>query len=392
MIELQLVGYTADLKYLVFCDVGESASRFKVPVDEELLATLGEVVQLVDPDRTGMLFPTPPEPPLASTAGADLEEPADGGRGPRPGQGPLAALAVALPAEAEGPGNGQPDQVLRPRQSRLSPREIQALLRAGKSPRTVAKQAGTDEAWVRRWLAPIDAERDRVLQAVQQARATKAGAGPSGDALGDAVRRNLAARGITPDDEGIDWTAARSEAETSWKVSLRFRAGGRRQSAVWRFDPETGTLESRNSLGAELGWTRPRRGRRAKSASGAKSADGAKAAGEVKTAGGAKTAGRAKAAGRAARTAPARATGAKTARAAAKDAARAAGGKAGAKTTGARAAKDPAASASARAAAAKAAEAQSAKAQSSKSAKAAGRSAGKKAAAKRAKRAGRRQP
>ncbi|HWB71246.1 MAG TPA: septation protein SepH [Egibacteraceae bacterium] len=387
MIELQLVGYTADLKYLVFCDVGESASRFKAPVDEELLATLGEVVQLVDPDRTGMLVPTPPAPPPASAAGADREPPFDGGRGPQPGQGPLAALAVVVPAEVEEPGNGQPDQVLRRRTSRLSPREIQALLRAGKSPRTVAKQAGTDEAWVRRWLPPIDAERDRVLQAVQQARATKAGADPSGDALGDAVRKNLAARGITPDDEGVDWTAARSEAETSWKVSLRLRAGGRRQSAVWRFDPETGTLESRNSLGAELGWTRPRRTRRAKKASRAKTAGGAKSAGGAKPAGRAKAAGRSKTAataGRASRTAPAEATAAKTAKAVAKDAATAAGAKAGVKTARAKTAKDPAASASAKAAAANAA-----KAAKARSAKAAGTSTGKKAAAKRAKRAGR---
>ncbi|MDP8970988.1 MAG: septation protein SepH [Actinomycetota bacterium] len=281
MIELQLVGYTADLKYLVFCDAGETTSRFKAPVDDELLATLTEVMQLVEPDRAGLLVPAPPElmaPPPPETE--QLQEPGQGdGHHRVAGQGPVAGLAVLVPAQSQESGNGQAGEALRPRESKLSPREIQALLRAGKSPRTVAKQAETDEAWVRRWLPPIQAERGQIIQAVQQARVVKDKLGPSRDLLGEAVRKNLVTRGVAPGDESIEWIAARGAAEASWKVTLRFRSHGRRQSAVWRFDPESGDLESRNELAADLSWTRSR-----KSSRPAKSAGGKKAAPKTTTA------------------------------------------------------------------------------------------------------------
>lgn len=278
MDELQLVGYTADLRFLVFSD-GAGRTRFRTPVDGDLLETLNEILELVDPDQVaslGLALPAPaPEPEPEPEPGPDPEpedkvedapvSPGPDGNGqieaplwPPPGEGGLAGtLLVRLPepepepepdAESADDGSG--------RGSKLSPRQIQALLRAGDSPRAVAREAETDEAWVSRWLPPIEAEREQVLQAVQQGHVVKARLGPSSHRLGDAVRINLAEKGLDPDDESVQWTASRREREPYWTVTLRYRSRGRLQRAVWRFQPETGTLEPANTLGTDIAWTR----------------------------------------------------------------------------------------------------------------------------------------
>lgn len=259
MIELQLVGYTADLKHLVFGDTGNGAARFKARVDDDLVATMREIVGLLGRDVGDLVSgfaPQPAEPAPAVSAAPDPVALHNGRRAP--GEGALAAAAVAASAAGvvhagDAAGNDQAEAAART--SKLSPREIQSLLRAGKTPKNVAKLAGTDEEWVQRWLPPIEAEREQVLQAVQHARLTKARLGRSKDLVGDAVRRNLAAKGLAA-DESVQWHAARKDGEAHWTVRLSYRSRGRLQRAVWRFDPETRVLEPRNALATEVGWTR----------------------------------------------------------------------------------------------------------------------------------------
>jgi hypothetical protein len=265
--ELQLVGYTADLHHLVFSD-GRGITRYKATLDEDLLATLEEILQLRDPGR----------PPLGS--GRDPDPEADPTRHP-PGDGALAAFALLGPAPAP-PMPEEPAVAGPPSARRLSPREIQTLLRAGMSTDAVAREAGSDEAWVLRWLPPIEAEREQVIAAVQRGRMEKARLGPSRDTIGEAVRHNLLAKGIGPEDETVAWMAARDPEDVHWRVELRYRSRGREHQARWDVHVETGAVVPRNKLATEIAWTRqpdvrgpddpapvePRAGRKARTQAG----------------------------------------------------------------------------------------------------------------------------
>lgn len=291
MNELQLVGYTADFGYLVFSDPDDDSIRFRAAIDPDLVQTLFEVVQ-DGSEQTGLEWPIPEpldDPVAALTAVSpaavgDTPERPVGHRVPAPpsvgARPPAAADPVAIPpvpdrspspvprkatSQSRTPKEPEAPRVRRPaspasngQTSSLSPREIQALLRAGKTPAVIARQAGVDEERVLRWLPPIEAERNQVILAVQRARLAKPRLGPSDDTIGDAIRRNLAGKGIHIDDEGI-WSAVRRGSFDAWTVSLRYRTRGRTQTALWRLDPETGDVEARNPLALEIGWTRSAR-------------------------------------------------------------------------------------------------------------------------------------
>lgn len=246
MNELQLVGYTADLTHLVFKGARES-DRFRVRLDDDLVSTVEEVLGLSN--RSTTLSPPAPPPPAAKASSGSRA------RGPAPGTGTLAAVGVLARAALPGADEAAPT-----RESKLSPREIQALLRAGKTPAQVAQLAGTHEELVQRWLPPIEAEREQVLIGVRRARLSKARLGPSRDLVGDAVRRNLAAKGVSLDDEDTRWLVSRRDGDDLWKVELRYRTRGRVQRARYRYDPETGTLDPRNDLATEIAWVRGRGG------------------------------------------------------------------------------------------------------------------------------------
>ncbi|HVM14130.1 MAG TPA: septation protein SepH [Egibacteraceae bacterium] len=272
MRELQLVGYTADLHHLVFTDSSEGGARFKAAIDEEFVATLTEVLELVDPDSvplgalvtgtTGAAEAGPRQPgpdPGTDDVGDGQDASAQPGEPTEPrGQGPLAGMAAAqAPIEPEN-GEVVANTSLRSRASKLAPREIQALLRAGQGVRSVAKEAETDEQWVQRWLPPIEAERDQVLQAVWSSFVAKSRLGLSADPVGEAVEKNLAAKGVHEDDPSLEWMASRREGDPHWRVVLRYRSRGRAQRAVWHFNPDTGELDPRNDLAVDVAWTRPR--------------------------------------------------------------------------------------------------------------------------------------
>jgi hypothetical protein len=265
--ELQLVGYTADLRYLVFADAS-GTSRFRTPVDGDLFETLQEILELVDPDQAealGLPQPEPepePEPvpePEPEPPGGDPTDNGEAERSPwpPPGEGGIAGVLLARLPEPEPEPEPAPEDDGAGKHSLLSPREIQARLRAGTSLQAVAREADTDETWVRRWLPPIEAERERIIQAVQRSRVVKARLGPSHDRVGDAVRRNLVAKSVDPDDESVQWSASRREGQSFWAVTLRYRSRGRVQRAVWRFDPEIGSLEPADPLAGAVGWTGP---------------------------------------------------------------------------------------------------------------------------------------
>ncbi|MBO3103583.1 septation protein SepH [Cellulomonas fengjieae] len=112
----------------------------------------------------------------------------------------------------------------------LSPREIQARIRAGATTQEVADSAGLPVERVRRYEGPVLAEREHVAE---QARATRVGRDVGAPTLGDLVTDRLAARGV--DLASLAWDAAR-DASGPWVVLARFAVDDAQHEARWTFD------------------------------------------------------------------------------------------------------------------------------------------------------------
>ncbi|AEE46280.1 septation protein SepH [Cellulomonas fimi] len=118
----------------------------------------------------------------------------------------------------------------------LSPREIQARIRAGATTQEVAESSGLPVEHVRRYEGPVLAEREYVAE---QARATRVGRDAGAPTLGDLVTDRLAARGV--DLASLAWDSAR-EASGPWVVLARFTVGDQPQEARWTFDASRRTV------------------------------------------------------------------------------------------------------------------------------------------------------
>ncbi|QGQ19517.1 DUF3071 domain-containing protein [Cellulomonas sp. JZ18] len=113
----------------------------------------------------------------------------------------------------------------------LSPREIQARIRAGATAQEVAEASGVPVEAVRRYEGPVLAEREYVAE---QARGTRVGRDAGAPVLGDLVTDRLAARGV--DLTSLAWDAAR-EGGGPWTVVARFVVADGPREARWTYDP-----------------------------------------------------------------------------------------------------------------------------------------------------------
>jgi len=147
--------------------------------------------------------------------------------------------------------------------SKLTIKEIQALLREGRSVASVAKKAGVDESWVERFEGPIVWERDGIARRAQRATLVRSRRGPSEHTLGESVALNLRRRGVVMTEEQFRdaWDPVK-ERSGSWRIRLSFAGRGRVRTAEWRFDPEGSEVVAINDLANEVGWIEPRRRRR----------------------------------------------------------------------------------------------------------------------------------
>lgn len=213
MIELHLIGYTEDGGHLVLDLDVDGEGRYLVPVDPELVATLAAVRG--DGEEA--------DAPEVDTVAPD---------------GDTGTCGVATGVEG-------PSAVPAASQSALSPAQIQGRLRAGRSVRAVAREAGADPAWVERWHAPIVAERERVLADARSRRVDR----PRARSLGAAVDRSLSDRGVQP-DEAV-WRVVRRQ-DGRWRVSVRFEQDGRTRTATWLLDPDAEHLRPQSPLATEL--------------------------------------------------------------------------------------------------------------------------------------------
>jgi hypothetical protein len=149
-------------------------------------------------------------------------------------------------------------------ESKLTIKEIQALLREGRTVESIARKAGVDPTWIERFEGPIVWERDGMARRTQRSTLVRSRRGPSELPLGEAVVANLRRRRVAMTEEQIEagWDSVKETRTGTWRVRFAFTSRGRPRVAEWRFDPETSSVAALNELANELGWLEPRRRRR----------------------------------------------------------------------------------------------------------------------------------
>lgn len=115
----------------------------------------------------------------------------------------------------------------------LSPRQIQAQLRAGRSAEEIAEPAGISVEHVRRYEGPVLAEREWTA-----GRARTFPVGRGGPSLTSVVAERLAARQAADD---VAWDAWR-RPDGTWTLELSFSAAGRTRQAHWVADLDNRSL------------------------------------------------------------------------------------------------------------------------------------------------------
>ncbi len=132
-------------------------------------------------------------------------------------------------------------------QSRLSPREIQARLRAGASPAQVAEAAGVSIERIHRWQGPILAERARAIDTARRTRYARPHDGAVSGPLGPLVTAHLDRVGLVG-----EWDAHR-DPEGAWVVVVRHERG----EAAWCL--QDGALRALDPHAEAFGWREPPR-------------------------------------------------------------------------------------------------------------------------------------
>jgi hypothetical protein len=161
-----------------------------------------------------------------------------------------ATHAVRIDARLQAAIRGELDDSER-RESELSPKEIQARLRAGETSEQVAKAAKVPVARVLRYAGPVISERERIVDQARVAVLQRARGPELSKPLGEMVEKRLAATvGLRP--ETVEWTARRRD-DGAWVVDLSYTAKGGARTASWLWQPAERELSSINGLATRLG-------------------------------------------------------------------------------------------------------------------------------------------
>jgi hypothetical protein len=137
-----------------------------------------------------------------------------------------------------------------PQGPKLSPREVQAHIRAGMSAEEVAQLTGVSADYVRRFEGPVIAEREHVVTSALAVPVQVAGDVDLADeptSFGTVIRDRLAKLGAT----GERWASWKDE-ERGWIVKLEFTADEIDHDARWSFDLRRRALQPLNSEAATL--------------------------------------------------------------------------------------------------------------------------------------------
>ena len=121
-----------------------------------------------------------------------------------------------------------------PMESTLRPRDIQARIRAGETPESVAHAAGTSVEKIMPFAAPVMAERAHMVQRAQLASVRRRASESGARTLGDAVDAHLRAHNVDP--SVVEWDAWRRE-DGRWTLTGLYDVAGRTGAATFSHDP-----------------------------------------------------------------------------------------------------------------------------------------------------------
>lgn len=133
--------------------------------------------------------------------------------------------------------------------SKLSPREIQAKIRAGIDLETIAEAAGTSIENIERYEGPVVAEQDHIVRLAQQAHLGRITDSP---VLGELVVDRLAQRGIATSN--LEWTAWRLAGEP-WTVRVRYTEKDESIDATWSYDTSSRQVQALDDAAKSLSET-----------------------------------------------------------------------------------------------------------------------------------------
>ncbi|WP_298891208.1 septation protein SepH [uncultured Serinicoccus sp.] len=145
----------------------------------------------------------------------------------------LRAALRPRPRQAEGGGRAGRS---------VTPRDVQAMIRAGQPAEDVAGSTGWELERVRRFEGPVVAEREHVVGLAQRAPVRASGRTDGSHTLERRVRERLQSRGV--DLTAVSWDAARGEAHEPWTVIVAFMAGGRERRGAWHYDVRSRWVEA----------------------------------------------------------------------------------------------------------------------------------------------------
>ncbi|GAA5197841.1 septation protein SepH [Rugosimonospora acidiphila] len=128
------------------------------------------------------------------------------------------------------PGSPQATATMTDQVITLSPRDIQARIRAGESADDVARVAGVPVDRVLRYAGPVLQERAMLAQ---HARRTRLKTSDKGASLAEVVDGRLAQHGV--DGDKIAWDAYRREDGT-WRIVATWPSGKATAQAIWELD------------------------------------------------------------------------------------------------------------------------------------------------------------
>ena len=118
-------------------------------------------------------------------------------------------------------------------ESALRPRDIQARIRAGESPESVAAAAQTTIDKIMAYATPVLAERAHIADRAQRASVRRRSAEGPARVLGDAVAERLQGRNVDP--ESVEWDAWRRD-DGRWTLVADYRSGESPRHAEFVFD------------------------------------------------------------------------------------------------------------------------------------------------------------
>ena len=120
---------------------------------------------------------------------------------------------------------------------RVNPREIQSMIRSGKSHQEIMAATGADESDIERYEAPVVAERKFILTTASKIPVRTHATEQSEQQFGAVIAERL----IGLSAINVQWDSWRDD-EAGWMIKLEFDSNGTEHRAIWSFDHRKGVL------------------------------------------------------------------------------------------------------------------------------------------------------